>query len=238
MKNTILIGVLASSLTAIHTNASVIITDVQSGLTGITVPTVEDDTGILRQQSGSGDFSSLTDGNSATFTTNFGNGGAGDLGFIGIRFNSAQSNVISVQLDIRVFGDGGWFNGGEGVEPLIQVATSATVNSWVENQDLGNADNLWTTIGSTTDYVTGVNAATGADANTAGIADNQTFTWTFDAAQSNITAIRIIGSEGGTAGPRGSFIGASEIRAYASPEPSSASLLGLGAIALIIRRRR
>ena len=237
MKHTKKMIALATML-ATSTQASVIITDVQSGLTGITVPTVQDDTGILRHQTGVGTFASLTDGDSGTFTTNFGAGAAGDLGFIGIRFNTPQDNVESVQLDIRTFVDGGWFNGGEGVEPVIQVTTSAAVNGWVENQNVGNGDNIWTTITASTDYVTGVNETTGAGANGAGIGDNQTFTWTFNTAQNNITAIRILGSEGGTAGPRGSFLGASEIRAYATPEPSSTALLGLGGLALILRRRK
>lgn len=250
MKKTMKYTALTVVAMTAQAHATVLVTDVQSGLMGETVPFSIDglttDTGSTRSQFGGG-FANLTDGNSATFGVNLtGTNTPTDLGWIGIRFNNPQDNVIRLEFDAQIFGDGGWFNGGSvldgagnGVEPTIQFTTSADAGTWGENQFVSNGDNIWTTIASTSDYPTGLNAQTLAQANAGGVALGQTFTFDF-AEIDNVTAIRVIGSMGGNTPAGDTFIAAQEVRAFtaAVPEPSSAALLGLGGLALILRRRK
>ena len=226
---------------ALSAQAAVQITDVNRGLMGLTIPgpPVPDDTGATKSQIG-GAHANLTDGSASTFqTTLAGFIGADDLAYIGIRFNSAQNDVTSIAIDLRVFIDGGWYNGGEGVEPVVQITTvsPAIVGSWGDNNFISNTDNIWTTVSSTTDYPTGVNAITSAGANAAGVFDGDTFTWTLTTPSDGVTAIRVIGDMGGSTSAGDSFLAASEVRAFAVPEPSLA-LLGIGGLSFFFLCRR
>lgn len=232
--------ILATAALAVSASASTLITDVQSGISGFTVAsdTAVDDSGYAYAQQGDTGWAELVDGNNGTNmnTWSGGAGAAGDLGYLGLRFNTVQTDVTSIQLDIQIFNDGGWFNGGEGVEPTIQY-TTADISGWNSGTFISNGDNAWTTIASTTDYIALMNADTAAQANIAGVSDGQTFTWNF-AAISGVTGIRIIGDQGGTASTTAGFLGGQEMRAYAVPEPSSVALLSLGGITLILRRKK
>ena len=229
------------ALLAVSAHAQTLITDVQSGIMGLEDSVFGNgntDTGARYVNAGT--WANLVDGDNTTTADNFAAaiGNSGDEGWMGLRFNTAQNNVTSIQIDFQIFVDGGWFNGGEGQEPIVQY-TTADISGWTDTQDTsGFEENIWVNIGSSTDYIEGLNVAKSTDAALAGVADGQTFSWNF-APINGVTGLRVLGDVGGSVSRLGGFIAAEEIRAYAVPEPGTYALLaGLSALVYVMAPRR
>lgn len=175
------------------------------------------------------------------------NGGGGDDTFpvgtntyVGAEFTLAPlTQVNSVVLYGRNFGDGGWF-GTSGVGPLGPGSTLTAANLVAPTlQYTINGGATWVNDPlQTNDYVaqfTGSYAGGGAPTNPA--------TFTLTAPLTGIDGVRLIGTGGGYAGfAPGGFLGADEIQVFAgteTPEPSTYAMIGLGLLALMgIRRFR
>jgi hypothetical protein len=188
----------------------------------------------------SGAASYLNDG-----VTNGGNGddtwSNGPVGYVGATFTlSPNTEVNSIVLYGRDFGDGGWFGvhsdgpAGPVVDGNPTLAASNLIAPTVQYTTNGGL--TWVTdTAETDDYVT---ALTGAIANGGSPTNPATFTLTTPL--TGVDGIRLIGQEGGYAGDSG-FLGADEIQVFAGavPEPSTWALMlgGLAMLAWAVRRR-
>jgi hypothetical protein len=153
----------------------------------------------------------INDGDLTTHVDNYSGGSDNGEGvsFVGIIWPSIRYEQIqTLTLTLATFVDGGWFgpnNSGPGpggaltladlTEPTVQVST--------------NGGTSWTTVLATSDYLTALTGATiggGANPNPNPLTANFTLT----PAISNISGIRLIGTNGGTADGNG-FIGVFEL---------------------------
>jgi hypothetical protein len=145
------------------------------------------------------------------------NASSDTLSYVGIVWGSPLTNrVVRLELTLATFFDGGWFGvnntgpGGGGVlssnlhliEPSIQVST--------------DGGSTWTAASNTSDYLAALDGhALPPDF---GNPTSATATFLLTPPQTNINAIRIIGSEGGTAS--GGFLGVFELAVLTSvPRP-------------------
>lgn len=155
------------------------------------------------------------------------NTGIDFVGVTGLTIAGGEA-ITGVTLVGNNFGDGGWFgtNGdattASAIAPTIQISSDGGI-TWSD--------------------LTGVSDTYTADVNTVGSGGGE-YTSTFSfAGVTGVDALRLVGTTGGNAGgDANGFIGIRELQintsAVAVPEPSSAALLGLGGIALILRRRK
>ena len=156
-----------------------------------------------------GTAANINDGDPATRVDTWNEAGTDPVSFVGIVWAQPVPNqIVTLELTLATFSDGGWFgvNGigpGAGralsarflVEPTIQVSSDPT-------------SSVWTEAGHTSDYLTaltGHRIGGGAMPNPSSV----TATFTLDSPATNITGIRILGTEGGTAS--GGFLGVFEL---------------------------
>ncbi|MCW5556772.1 MAG: hypothetical protein KIT22_02855, partial [Verrucomicrobiae bacterium] len=136
----------------------------------------------------------------------------GIYSYVGVQWSTPQTNpIVRLELTLAIFFDGGWFGvGGVGpgtgghlsaqedlVEPVVQVKTAGATT--------------WTTIDHTSDYLTALDGH-GLPAVDFGAPTTVTATFTLTSPPSNIDAIRIVGTEGGTAS--GGFLGVFELGVF------------------------
>lgn len=211
------------------TNAAFIASGDLTGIIGVTDGIVTTDVAnFIHPGSSLGtDPAGLFDGSDATGLDTFNTAGTGGVGqthsFVGATF--AATTIDQVVFRNAIFVDGGWFgtntdaNNTTGlIAPTLQVQT---------------APDTWITVATINDYVAEVTAI--GDVSTGVQVVETTFDFTD---QVNVTGVRLIGLEGGNAGNSPGFIAATEFQVNQVPEPSSTALLGLGSLALILRRRK
>ena len=121
-----------------------------------------------------------------------------------------SDSVNSITLTIATFVDGGWF-GVNGISPIangaLELDTHISADSLPAVQVTTDGGSTWSTVSSTTDYLsvmTGHLIGNPPTTNTA--------TWTIDSPQAGIDGIRVIGTHGGNAGDAfNGFIGVTEV---------------------------
>jgi hypothetical protein len=152
----------------------------------------------------------INDNDLATSVDDYSGGTDGGQGvsFVGIIWPAPRpEQITSLTLNLATFFDGGWFGpngtgpGASGtldgsylIEPSVQVST--------------NGGTSWTTVAKTSDYLTALNGHVLPVA--FGPPTLATATFQLTSAITNITGIRIIGTNGGTADGNG-FIGVFEL---------------------------
>lgn len=161
----------------------------------------------------------INDGNLTTRLDTWNNAGVQTCSYVGVTWPFTVTNQVSdVVLTMATFGDGGWFGvntvgpGAGGflsaahlTEPVLQVSTDRGTN--------------WTTVAMTSDYtnrLTGHRIGGGGNVNPSTV----TVTFTLTTPTANINAIRLLGTEGGTAS-RG-FLGVFEFMARKAVSDSDA----------------
>ena len=128
--------------------------------------------------------------------------------FVGILFDIPQNSVSSVSVQNFAASDGGWWGVADTMPHDGTPLTAAELLAPIV-QVTNNGGVTWTTVTSTTDYVTaytGVVRGNGVPNAGAGPMANFSF-----AAQSGINGIRLIGEGGGNAGAAAGFLGVMEM---------------------------
>jgi hypothetical protein len=167
------------------------------------------------------------------------------VSFVGIRWTTPRTDsIISLTLNMETFFDGGWFgpnssSPGNGGTLTSAFLSDATVQFSL-SADPTAATAVWSNAAATSNYLTALNGhVIGTNGGT-----NPTVppaaTWTLTAPLTGVTAVRLIGSEGGLAAAQGGFIGVRELAVEAVPEPSAVLALigGAGVLGLRYRWRR
>ena len=167
------------------------------------------DSGAETMLFNAGGPASINDGNLTTRVDTFNGAGPDTVSFVGILWNNPVTNpIVRLELSLATFFDGGWFgvNGvgpGSGgalsaatdlVEPTVQITTDGGTN--------------WTTVAHTSDYLQALDGHP-LPAVDFGPPTLATSIFQLSKPQSGINGIRIIGTEGGTAGG-GGFLGVFE----------------------------
>jgi hypothetical protein len=150
----------------------------------------------------------------------FGDGG-GDGGqtfsYVGILWDALRTDAVrSLTLTMATFFDGGWF-GQSSVGVGAGNPLTAAVLIEPEIQVTNDGGSTWTTLGHTSNYLTsftGHRVGGGGQPNPS----SRSATFTLNAIQANIDGIRVIGSNGGSAGADANgFIGVFELAVDAVP---------------------
>jgi hypothetical protein len=131
---------------------------------------------------------------------------AGEFDFVGVLFDAPQSGVNALRVQNFAAIDGGWWGASgpaQGGAPLAPSDLAAP-----DVQVTANGGATWTTVASTSNYVTAYTGVVrGAGFPAAGAGPLATFSF---ASQSGINGIRLIGNGGGNADGTG-FIGVIEL---------------------------
>jgi hypothetical protein len=206
---------LAVALGTVQPAVAANIAPMGDGILGVKA-TVDSNPGQILYQAGT--LVNINDNDLSTRVDNW--SGGNDLGqgvsFVGVSWPTLRYESISIlTLTLATFSDGGWFgpNGtGPGAggtltpayltAPTVQVSTNGGTN--------------WSTVAFSSDYLTALNGASiGGGANP--FANPLTTTFLLDPPVTNINALRIIGSNGGNAGPDANgFLGVFELEVEAS----------------------
>lgn len=192
-------------------NPNSVPTNVALGGTGImgTKATLdsEDETELYH----SGVAASINDGNLSTSVDTYNGDEPGNVSFVGIRWDTQLTKpVVRLELTLATFYDGGWFgvNGtgpGAGArltpahlaEPRVEVQTSSSMT--------------WTTVPHTSDYLAtldGHSVGGGLNPNPSKV----TTVFSLNEPINDLVAIRLIGTDGGTAS--GGFLGVFELSVH------------------------
>lgn len=156
----------------------------------------------------SGLLGNINDGDPTTRVDNWSNGTDGGRGvsYVGIVWPVIRyEQITSLALTLATFGDGGWF-GPNGAVPAGGQPLAAQHLTTPSIQVTTNAGASWRSVSTTSDYLT---VMTGA---TIGGPASYTVAFTLNETITNINGIRIIGTNGGNAGPDANgFIGVFEL---------------------------
>jgi hypothetical protein len=135
------------------------------------------------------------------------------VSFVGIVWAGLRTEQITnLTLSLATFFDGGWFgpnNTGPGANGMLNASYLITPTVQVST----NGGTNWTSVSSTTDYLTALNGHTLPPA--FGAPTLATATFQLTPPVTNINGIRIIGTNGGTADGNG-FIGVFELAVEAT----------------------
>lgn len=188
-----------------------------TGIMGVN-DAVDTDAGTPRLHAGVA--ASLNDVNLTTRVDNWFGEGATDMGqtvsFVGMIWPAPLPTYVkSLTVTLATFSDGGWF-GYSGSGPGI----GGTLSQWVDLieptiQISPDGGTTWSTVAHTSDYLTALDGhgiGGGSNPNPTSV----TSTFTLDTPVAGVTAIRIIGENGGLAGPDANgFIGVFELEVTA-----------------------
>jgi hypothetical protein len=180
----------------------------------------------------------LIDGNTSTRSTTFRPSGTSGgptapyhgalYDYAGMRFETPETGIAEIQINPLVFGDGGWWISGT-VD--VQVTTAAVFSttplpaapnpngSDSRIVEISTVDDIWTSVPFTTDYPADASVSSAGS-----VVSNSTYSFFLTTPESNITAIRVIGSPAGnTSGSPNEgdlkFIGVSEISVFSVSAP-------------------
>jgi hypothetical protein len=157
-----------------------------------------------------GSAASINDGNLTTRVDTYNGGNAGTVSFVGITWSSPLVYpVVSLQLNLATFFDGGWF-GVNGIGPGTGGALSSVYLTEPEVQITTDGGATWTPVAHQSDYLTALDGHLLPNIDF-GPPTLGTATFQLDTPQANINGIRLIGTEGGTAS--GGFLGIFELKA-------------------------
>lgn len=185
--------------------------------TGILGVKVAVDSGAETPLFNAGVAGNINDGDLTTHVDTFDGTNTNTASFVGILWPQPVTNIIgSFQLSLATFYDGGWFGvndigpGAGGslsaadlVEPKVQITT--------------NGGTSWTTVAHTSDYLQALNGHP-LPTVAGGAPTLATATFQLTPPQTGINGIRLIGTEGGTAGGTG-FLGVFELGIKAALQP-------------------
>ncbi|HWB05421.1 MAG TPA: hypothetical protein VG796_20475 [Verrucomicrobiales bacterium] len=187
---------------------------------------IDGDAGTVFSQDGNTQaiFNRLIDENFTTRIQTFHASNPGNFSYAGVTWATARAlPVAEVELTMACFADGGWF-GRTGVTPGLTPDTRVlTAASLPEPADMPVVQvtttdvPAWTTVPGTTNYATEAGMLNqplgGAGPVTANPTVSKTIVFKLDAPVANVTGVRVIGKEGGTAGGGAiaGFIGVFEI---------------------------
>jgi thrombospondin type 3 repeat protein len=147
---------------------------------------------------------------------------ADTLSYVGITWSSPPTNPITrLQLTLATFFDGGWFgvnNVGPGAGGTLSSNTDLVTPSVQVSTDGGAT---WTDVAFVSDYLSALDGHP-LPAVAFGEPTSATATFRLTPAQTNVSGIRLIGSEGGTAS--GGFLGVFEL-AVLTTTPRGVTLL-------------
>ena len=188
-----------------------------TGMLGVN-DAVDSDAGLPHYNGGVA--ASINDGDTTTHVDDwFSNLQPGQpVSFVGIVWPFTRyEHVTTLTLTLATFGDGGWF-GVPGALPPAGGALAATNLIEPTVQVTTDGGVTWTTVSDTSDYQTVMNGhqigGTGGQPNPS----SQAAVFTLDTAATAINGIRIIGPNGGLAGPdTNGFLGVFELAVEATP---------------------
>lgn len=160
-----------------------------------------------------GSGTAINDENPNNSVDNWSGGSDGGWGisFVGVLWPEVRyERIDALTLTLATFGDGGWF-GPNGMGPAAGGPLSAEYLTVPAVQVSTNGGASWTTVTATTDYLTvGEGAPIGGGGNPTPYPLQVTFALT--SSVTNINGLRIIGPNGGLAGPDANgFIGVAEL---------------------------
>jgi hypothetical protein len=176
-----------------------------------------------------GSNTAINDGNINTHVDDFyDHAPSGNQEYVGVIFSKPQNNVGSLNLNMAVFTDGGWF-GPSGTTPGTGNPLAAADLTAPAVQITTDGVN-WTTVGSTSNYVSTMTGVLVGVPNP-NISTASTSTFTLNTVENDVLGVRLLGTGGGVAGQTDGFIGVAELAVNTVPEPSSL-------VAWFARRRR
>jgi hypothetical protein len=161
---------------------------------------------------------SINDQNPATRVDTFNSAGTDPVSFVGITWDALQTQpILRLELSLATFYDGGWF-GPNNKSPGAGNKLTPTYLTEPNVQVSADGGVTWTNVGRISDYLTALNGHGIGGGNN----PNPSFVtakFILDPPVSDITGVRIIGSEGGTAS--GGFLGVAELKVYARTDSDS-----------------
>lgn len=173
-----------------------------------------------------GSVNAINDFNLTSRVDTFNGANLGTYSYVGIRWDQPQTNpIVRLELTLAIFFDGGWFGVNfEGPGSGGQLSPEYLVEPIVQVIPAGGTE--WATVAYTSDYLTALNGH-GLPGVDFGAPTTVTATFTPTEPAVNIEAIRIIGTEGGTAS--GGFLGVFELGVYreATVVPPPFEIIGL-----------
>lgn len=154
--------------------------------------------------------SNVNDGDVTTKVDTWNNTGTDTASFVGIEWNEPTAHTITtMSLTMATFVDGGWFgtNGsGPGAGNPLDAAAHLTTPTLQVSTDMGTT---WTSIKTSNNYVEMLSGHAIGGGTQPNPSATRTAVFTLRNPQSQITGIRLIGEEGGTAS--NGFIGVFEL---------------------------
>jgi hypothetical protein len=185
---------------------------------------VDTSPGVVFYQAGS--LAAVNDNNLESHVDNWsgGNDQGQGVSFVGVTWNSLRfEQVETVTVVLAAFGDGGWF-GPNGSGPIPGGMLTPDHLTVPTVQVSTNGGTTWQTVPTTSDYVTMLSGLTISDNPNPNPLAPATFTLTPPV--TNINGLRLIGPNGGNAGPDpNGFLGVFELTIEATPTDKDGDLM-------------
>jgi len=219
----LLLSAAASGLAGLASAAN--LAPLGNGILGVNAA-VDSSPGQILYQAGS--LANINDGDPTTRVDDWSGGSDRGQGvsFVGVVWPTLRYEQIgSVTLDLAAFSDGGWF-GPNGIGPGAGGTLTAPYLTQPTVQVSTNGGTNWTTVAFSADYLT---ALDGASIGGGGFPNPNRLTATFllDPPVTNINGLRLLGPNGGIAGPdTNGFLGVFEACSSLQSKPPSRTTTG------------